>query len=321
MSEALSRNPTMRAISQDAWGSSSELKLVEIARPTPLPTEVLVRVHAAGVNPVDVYTREGKAYMSALSLPYISGWDLSGVVESVGYGVTRFKVGDEVFGMPWFPRAASAYAEFVTAPARHLALKPSTLRHVEAAALPLVGLTAWQMLVDIAQVQAGQRVLVNAGGGGVGHVAVQIAKQRGAYVIATARTEKHDFVRSMGADEVVDYTRVAVAEVVKDMDIVIELVGGDTCLAMLKTLRPSGLLISAQAAWAPQLQKEASRLGVRASWYLVEPDHIGLEGLADLVRENRLKVHVERTFPLDQARRAQELVGEKRMTGKVVLIV
>ena len=259
--------------------------------------------------------------MSALSLPYIPGWDLSGVVEAVGYGVTRFKVGDEVFGMPRFPRAASAFAEFVTAPARHLTLKPSTLSHVEAAALPLVGLTAWQMLVDIAQVQAGQRVLVNAGAGGVGHLAVQIAKHRGAYVIATARTEKHDFVRSMGADEVVDYTHVPVAEVVKDMDIVIELVGGDICLTMLKTLRPGGLLVSAQAAWAPELQKEAARLGVRASWYLVEPDHVGLEGLADLVRENRLKVHVERTFPLDQARHAQELVGEKRVAGKVVLTV
>lgn len=321
MSETPSRNPTMRAISQDAWGSTSELKLVEMARPTPLPTEVLVRVHAAGVNPVDVYTREGKAYMSALSLPHVPGWDLSGVVEAVGYGVTRFKVGDEVFGMPWFPRAASAYAEFVVAPARHLALKPTHLSHVEAAALPLVGLTAWQMLVDIARVQAGQRVLVNAGAGGVGHVAIQIAKQRGAYVIATARTEKHDFVRSMGADEVIDYTLVAVTEVVKDMDIVIELVGGDICLAMLATLRPGGLLVSAQAAWAPQLRNEAARLGVRASWYLVEPDHVGLEGLADLVRDGRLRVHVERTFPLDQARQAQELVGEKRVTGKVVLTV
>lgn len=242
-------------------------------------------------------------------------------VEAVGYGVPRFKVGDEVFGMPWFPRAASTYAEFVTAPARHLALKPPTLSHVEAAALPLAGLTAWQMLVDLAQVEAGQRVLINAGAGGVGHLAVLIAKQRGAYVIATARTEKHDFVSSMGADEVVDYTSVAVAEVVKDIDIVIELVGGETCLAMLATLRPGGLLVSAQAAWAPQLQKEAFRLGVRASWYLVEPDHLGLEGLADLVRKNRLKVHVERTFPLDHARQAQELVGAKRVTGKVVLTV
>lgn len=177
----------MRAVQQTEWGGLEKLMLVEVPRPAPLPTEVLVRVKAAGINPVDFYTVQGKAYMRALNLPYIPGWDIAGIVEQVGYGTTRFAIGDEVYGMPWFPRAASAYAEFVVAPARHLALKPNNLSFERAAAVPLAGLTAWQMLVDIARVGQGTKVLVNGAGGGVGHLAVQIAKAKGAYVIAVAR--------------------------------------------------------------------------------------------------------------------------------------
>src|SRR5689334_3355807 len=185
----------MRAIQQNEWGGLDRLKLVEVSRPSPLPTEVLVKVKAAGINPVDVYTAQGKAYMRALSLPYIPGWDVAGIVEQVGYGTTRFKVGDEVFGMPWFPRAANAYAEYLVAPARHLALKPKQLSYEQAAALPLAGLTAWEMLVDIAKVERGDRVLINGAGGGVGHLAVQIAKARGAHVVAVASGAKHGFLR------------------------------------------------------------------------------------------------------------------------------
>jgi NADPH:quinone reductase-like Zn-dependent oxidoreductase len=296
-----------------------QLKLVELERPSPLPTEVLIRVKAASVNPVDVFTREGKAYMRALSLPYVPGWDVSGVVEAVGYGVTRFRVGDEVFGMPWFPRAANAYAEFTTAPARHLALKPPNVSHVEAAALPLAGLTAWQMLIDVAAVGPGTRVLINGASGGVGHLAIQIAKTRGAYVIATAREEKHAFVKAMGADEAIDYTTTPVADTVTDIDVVIELVGGQTCLEMLKPLRRGGLLVSAQAAWTPTLNQEAERLGVRASWYLVEPDHAALSALSDLLERGAIKVHVDATLPLERAADAHELISQRHIKGKLVL--
>jgi NADPH:quinone reductase-like Zn-dependent oxidoreductase len=309
----------MWAIQQQAWGGPEQLRKVEVDRPVPLPTEVLVRVKAASINPVDVFTREGKAYNRALTLPHIPGWDVAGVVEAVGYGVTRFKVGDEVFGMPWFPRAASAYAEYLVAPSRHLALKPPHIDFADAAALPLAGLTAWQTLVDVANVSAGARVLINAGAGGVGHLAIQIAKSLGAYVIATARPEKHAFCAQLGADEVIDYTRAPVQSVVSGVDVVLELVGGETCLAMLRTLRRGGLLISAQAAWAPSLFNEAEALGVRASGYLVEPDARGLEALAALVNTGELKPHVQKVLPLEDAAEAQQIVASRRVAGKVVL--
>lgn len=311
----------MRAIQQNEWGGPDRLRLVQIARPIPLPTEVLVRVKAAGVNPVDVYTAQGKAYMRALSLPYIPGWDVAGIVEQVGYGTTRFRVGDEVFGMPWFPRAANAYAEYLVAPARHLALKPRSLSFEQAAALPLAGLTAWEMLVDIATVGPGDRVLINGAAGGVGHLAVQIAKTRGAHVVAVASGAKRQFLEQLGADVTIDYTACAVGDQVADVDVVIELVGGEVCLQMLRTLRRGGLLISAQAAWAPQLRSEAEKLGVRTSWYLVEPNHTGLEALARMVDEGSLKIEVTASYPLEKAGEALGKVAERRSMGKIVLTV
>ncbi|MHC2429771.1 NADPH:quinone reductase-like Zn-dependent oxidoreductase [Bradyrhizobium elkanii] len=310
----------MHAIQQNEWGGVDRLKLVEMSR-IPLPTEVLVKVKAAGINPVDVYTAQGKAYMRALNLPYVPGWDVAGIVEQVGYGTTRFKVGDEVFGMPWFPRAASAYAEYLVAPARHLALKPKQLSFEQAAALPLAGLTAWEMLVDIANVGRGDRVLINGAGGGVGHLAVQIAKARGAHVVAVASGAKHGFLRELGADATIDYTTGAVSDHVDDADVVIELVGGEICLQMLKTLRSGGLLISAQSAWAPQLKNEAEKLGVRTSWYLVEPNHVGLEALAQMAEQGSLRVEVTASYPLENAVEAMERVAGRRSTGKVVLTV
>ncbi|MGH3586476.1 MAG: NADP-dependent oxidoreductase, partial [Pseudonocardia sp.] len=226
----------MLVVRQREWGELDTLEVVEVARPSPAPTEVLVRVEAAGVNPVDVYTRKGLAYNSVLDLPFVGGWDVAGVVTEVGYGVTRFRPGDRVFGMPHFPREAGAYAEYVAAPSRHFALVPEGLDVVEAAAVPLAGLSAWQMLVDAAGVAEGDRVLVSAAAGGVGHLAVQIAKARGAYVIGTASAAKHDFGRTLGADEVVDYTAGDVADSVRDVDVVIQMFGGDGALRALECL-------------------------------------------------------------------------------------
>lgn len=310
--------PLMTAVQVREWGGP--LELARIPRPKPLPTEVLVRVEAAGVNPVDVFTCQGRAYNRALHLPHVPGWDVSGVVEAVGYGVTRFDKGDAVFGMPWFPRQAGAYAQYVTAPARQFAHKPAALTHAEAAVLPLAGLTAWQMLVEVADVQPGTQVLVSGASGGVGHLAVQLAKALGATVTATGRPDKHAFLRQLGADRVVDYTAAPVSDSVCGMDVVIELVGGDFCLAMLRTLRPGGLLVSAQAAWAPTLQEAALALGVRASGYLVEPSASGLDAVADLVRRGRLKPHVAATMPLAEVARAHALVADRHTVGKLILL-
>ena len=216
---------TMRAVTIREFGGPEVLTAEKIARPEPLPTEVLVRVHAAGINPVDWKTRAGQGMAGLQTMPLILGWDVSGVVEEVGFGVTTLAPGDEVYGMPWFPRAAGAYAEFVTAPSRHFARKPASIGHVEAAALPLAALTAWQALVDTAGVKAGQRVLVHAAAGGVGHLAVQFARHLGAEVVATAREPRHAWLKELGADEVIDYTQQRFEDVTGDVDVVIDLVG------------------------------------------------------------------------------------------------
>lgn len=311
----------MRAIIQNEWDGPDSVRLVEIPEPHPAPTEVKVRVHAAGVNPVDHYTSRGLAYNRVLDLPFIHGWDIAGVVEEIGYGVSRFQVGDRVFGMPWFPRQAGGYAEFVTAPSRHFATIPTGLGFTEAAALPLAGLTAWQMINDVAHVTAGQLVLVSAAAGGVGHLAVQIAKACGAYVIGTARAAKHDFVRSLGADEVVDYTTSPVHEAVNDVDVVIQMFGGVAGRDVLDCLRPGGVLVSAQAAWTPGLFERARELNVHAYDYLVEPDAAGLQSIAELVADGRLRVHLAGQYPLSEAAQALKVIGEGRTTGKIVLTV
>ncbi|MGW7068741.1 NADP-dependent oxidoreductase [Streptomyces sp. NPDC054855] len=311
----------MRAIQQAAWGEPEALQLVEVEAPEPSFGEVLVRVSAAGVNPVDVYTRRGQAYNRVLDLPFINGWDVAGTVVQTGYGVSRFRTGDLVFGMPWFPREAGGYAEYVAAPARHFARMPAGLSFNEAAALPLAGLTAWQMLTEVAAIAPGKRVLVAGAAGGVGHLAVQIAKARGAQVIGAASAAKHDFVRALGADEVIDYTTTDVSVAVRDVDVVIQMFGGEAGLKALDCLRPGGVLVSGQAAWTPGLHDRAAELGVRAVAFLVDPDGAGLDALAGLVTQERLKVHVDAVYPLAEVAKAHDHVAGGRTTGKVVLTV
>jgi NADPH:quinone reductase-like Zn-dependent oxidoreductase len=308
----------MRAIQQTEWGGVGTLTPVDLEKPEPMPGEIQVRVIAAGVNPVDVFTREGRAYNRVLRLPFVNGWDVAGVVESVGYGVSRFRPGDRVLGMPWFPREAGGYAEYVAAPARHFAHLPEELGFSEAAALPLCGLTAWQMLTEVARVEPGQRVVVAGAAGGVGHLAVQIAKTRGAFVIATAGAAKHAFLTGLGADETIDYTTTKVPG---DVDVVIQMFGGAAGLEALECLRPGGILVSGQAAWTPGLYERAAELGVRATGFLVEPDGAGLEALTHLVRKGELRVHVSHEFLLADAAAAHDLVARGRTIGKVVLKV
>jgi NADPH:quinone reductase-like Zn-dependent oxidoreductase len=307
----------MRAITQYSFGDPDVLRVVEIDRPKPIPTEVLIRVHAIGLNPIEAFIRRGSAPMLGQP-PFILGWDISGVVEDVVPGVNRFRPGDEVFGMPFFPRPAAAYAELVAAPSRQLARKPSSLDHVHAAALPLAGLTAWQSLVDVAQVQPGQRVLIHAAGGGVGHLAVQIAKGLGAQVLATASGAKADFVRGLGADEVIDYEVEDFAEVARDIDVVLESVGGDYANRSLRTLRPGGLLVTLVERTNAQLAARVKAAGRRFAGITVEPDSSGLEKLAEWVDNGRLRVHVDEAFPLDAVARAHRRL-EGGVKGKLVL--
>ncbi|MEU9718270.1 NADP-dependent oxidoreductase [Streptomyces sp. NPDC047976] len=308
----------MRAVAQDGFGGPEVLGVVEVERPEPGPAEVLVRVRAAGVNPTDSWHR---ATGGLAGEPVRLGWDVSGVVEAVGIGVTTLAPGDEVFGMPRHPVPAGTYAEYVTSPARHLVRKPAALSHVQAAALPLAALTAWQALVDTAGVRSGQRVLVHAAAGGVGHLAVQIAKARGAYVIGTARAVHHEFLRGLGADELVDYTAVDFESAVEPVDVVVDAVGGEYGPRSLRVLRPGGIVVSLASPAEARLAEAARPLGVRAVFMAVEADQAGMREIAALVEAGRLWPEVAAVLPLELAGKAHELSDGRRTRGKIVLTV
>jgi NADPH:quinone reductase-like Zn-dependent oxidoreductase len=318
--DVMSENDTMKAVTQQTFGGAEVLTVQRIRRPEPLPTEVLVRVRAAGVNPVDWKTRGGGGMAGVLGEPpFVLGWDVAGVVERVGFGVTTLAPGDEVYGMPWFPRAAGAYAEYVTAPARHFARKPAKASFEEAAAVPLAALTAWQALVDTAAVRPGQRLLITAAAGGVGHFALQFAKKLGAHVIAVAGARNQQWLRELGADEVVDYGAARVEETVRDVDVAVDLIGDN--LEIVRTLRRDGLLIAVPSGVSPQLVEAAERAGVRATPILVEPDGAALRTIATLIDDGAVRVAVEKVFPLEEAG-AAHTHGERGHTrGKLVLRV
>ncbi len=273
-----------------------------------------MKVHAAGTNPVDWKTRAFGGLIGRKP-PFTVGWDVSGTVEAVGGGVRLYRPGDEVYGMPLFPKLANGYAEYVVAPARHFDFKPARLSHVEAAALPLAGLTAYQALVDIADVRPGQRVLVHAAAGGVGHLAVQIAKAKGAYVIGTASAEKHEFLRSIGADEAIDYRTVDFTEAVSEVDIVVDPIGEAARSASV--LKDGGHLMSV----VPGELGEAEQRRVNAGFILVEADWSGMRGLSALVEAGALAPTVAETYPLEEVAKAHESLATGRTVGKIVLTV
>ncbi|TPI22912.1 NADP-dependent oxidoreductase [Mesorhizobium sp. B3-2-1] len=308
----------MRAVTQNSVGGPDVLVTAELPDPTPKAGEVLVRVKAAGINPVDGAVRAGH-YPLLGEPPFILGWDISGTVEALGAGVTGFKVGDEVFGMPRFPKQAAAYAELGAVPADEIALKPKRADHIQAGALPLAGLTAWQGLVRHGGLKPGQRVLVHAGAGGVGHLAVQIVKARGAYVVATASPGKLDFVRKLGADEVIDYTKGDFTSQISNIDLVLEPVGGDHADRSLKVLKPGGVLVSLLNV-NDATRADASSRDIRVERMSVVPDREGLLELAGLIEAQKLAVHVARTFPLDQAGAAHAFLAT-RPIGKVALTI
>jgi NADPH:quinone reductase-like Zn-dependent oxidoreductase len=311
----------MRAVVVNQYGGPEVLATEEVATPQPIPTEVQVRVHAAGVNPVDFKTRAGAGVSAVLGEPPVRlGWDVSGVVTAVGGGVTRFRVGDEVFGMPWFPRQAGAYAEYVTAPSRHFAAKPHPLSHEEAAALPLAGLTAWQIVVDTIQLEDGADLLIHGAAGGVGHLAVQVARARGANVIATARAEQAGWLRELGAAEVLDYRSERFEDLVGDLDAVIDFPGsyGERSL---QVLRPGGMLVSVPSGVPEELIAKAKERERRVTGFLVEPDPVGLAGLIHLVEAGHLQVKVDQVFDLEQVAEAHRFAEAGHSGGKIVLRV
>ena len=280
---------------------------------------MLLRVRASGVNPTDWKHRAGRGFLG--SPPYVLGWDVSGVVEEIGVGVTLHKPGDAVFGMLPYPFGVGAHAEFVIGPARAFVPKPSNVDHVQAGAIPLAALTAWQALNDTADLQPGQRVLIHAAAGGVGHLAVQIAKVKGAYVIGTATSSKHEFLRGLGADELIDYTAVDFTEAVSDVDVVLDTLAADYRSRSLQVLRAGGILVTILPYDREELVAEAEQLGVRAETMLVEDDQAGMQAVRELVEAGVLRAEIAATFPLSDAAKAHASGETGRTTGKLVLTV
>jgi NADPH:quinone reductase-like Zn-dependent oxidoreductase len=309
---------TMRAVMFDSYGSPQVLTLKEVPSPQTAAGEVLVRVHAAGVNPLDWKVRAGhvKAWLQH-RLPLIPGWDVSGVVEAVGSGVRAFKVGDAVYGMLDFTHNG-AYAEYVATGTRNLAPKPGSIDHVHAAAVPLAALTAWQALFNVARLTLGQTVLIHGAAGGVGHFAVQFAKWKGARVIGTASSGNEGFLRELGADEVIDYRTRPFEEVVHDVDVVFDPIGGDTQERSWKVLKKGGVLVATLGISSPEA---ATEHGVRGEGVMVGPDNAQLTQIATLIDAENVKPAVSAVLPLAEAARAHELSQTGHVRGKIVLKV
>jgi NADPH:quinone reductase-like Zn-dependent oxidoreductase len=309
---------TMKAVCIYSYGGPEVLVYEDAPQPHPGEGEVLVRVHAAGINPVDWKIREGHLKeMLHHTFPLVLGWDLSGVVESVGSGIARLKVGDEVFSRPDISRDG-AYAEFIVVKESDLALKPRSVDHIHAAAMPLAALTSWQTLFDVGGLSSGQRVLIHAAAGGVGHVAVQLAKWKGAHVIGTAAARNHEFVVKLGADQVIDYDTERFEEVIQPVDVVLDTMGGDTQERSWKVLKRGGILVSIAS---PPKAATAAEHGVRQAFVFTQPNAAQLAEIARLVDADKLKVVVETVLPLSDATRGQELSERGHGRGKIVLRV
>ena len=313
----------MRAVRQHDFGGPEVLRVEHVPVPQPLPTEIRVQVRAAGVNPVDWKTRAGTGMARVLGAPpFVLGWDVSGVVDEVGFGVTTVRPGDEVYGMPWFPRAAGAYAEYVTAPSRQFARKPASIDHAGAGATPLAALTAWQALRDTAGVAPGQRVLVHAAAGGVGHLAVQFVRGLGADAIGTASGEREQFLRDLGVTQVVDHRTSRFEKEVEDVDVVLDLVGGeDYGTRSIDVIRPGGIYIGVPGGVSPQVAAAAEERGVRATGFLVEPDGAALTRIAELVDTGGVRIEVQGSYPLDRVADAHRAGETGRTRGKLVVDV
>ena len=308
----------MRAIQIQEFGDTEVLRIQEVPMPVPGPGELLVRVHAAAVNPVDTSIRSGRAGgLSGASLPYVPGFDVSGTVTAIGPEVDEFEVDDEIFAMVNLRRGGT-YAEYTIVLENEAALKPARATHAEAAAIPLVALTAWQALFEVAKLQPGQTILIHAGAGGVGSIAVQLAKWRGARIIATASDYNHDFLRELGVDVPVDYRTQNFEDFASDVDVVLDPIGGDTQVRSLQTLKEEGILVSIVGLTSEG--RNPSR-NVRATSILVRPNSTQLSEIGGLIQNGIINPIVSYRFPLEQAPLAHEQSQTRRTRGKIVIEV
>ena len=312
---AQSSPAAMKAIVVHQSGGTEMLKYENAPRPEPKEDEILIRTMAAGVNPVDAYIRSGR--YGGGSHPYIPGMDVAGVVEKVGAKITKFKAGDPVYAYLSF-REQSGYAEFTIAKENETAIKPKNISFEQAAAVPLAATTAWQALIDAAGLKAGQTVLIHGGSGGVGHFAIQIAKARGAKVIATASTANQDLLKQLGVDQPIDYTKTKFEDVVKDVDVVLEATRSDSMARSYGVVKKGGFVVSITGS--PD-QAQLEQHGLRGDAISAHPDAHVLEELTKLIEARKLTPIVSQTFPLAEASKAHQQIETRHTRGKIVLKV
>jgi NADPH:quinone reductase-like Zn-dependent oxidoreductase len=303
----------MKAVQVRQWGGWDATNIEDVERPQPAAGEVLVRVKATSVNPLDWAIREG--YLQQyVSLPYMLGSDVSGDIEALGEGVEGLEVGMPIYGMKGM--RGGAYAEYTSMLPNELAKKPNTLSYQEAAAVPHAALTAWQILFDVGELTEGQRVLIHAAAGGVGHYAVQFAKLKGAYVIGTGSAQNEAFIHELGADEFVDYPNTPFESVVKDVDLVLDTVGYDTTARSYQVLKPGGMLVSIVN---PPSVEALEKYNIRATMYGAHPDTAQLTEIAHLIDDGKVKPHINQVLQIDQVQEAHRLSQGRHVRGKLVL--
>jgi NADPH:quinone reductase-like Zn-dependent oxidoreductase len=313
---AQSTNALMKAIVVHEYGGPEVLKYEDAPRPEPKENEVLVRVIAAGVNPVDALIRSGEyAKVFGTNLPLVPGYDIAGVVEKIGTKIDKLKVGDAVYAYPMW---GGGYAEYAVATDGEAALKPKSISFVEAAGVPAAALTAWQALIDVAKIDKGQTVLIHGGSGGVGSFAIQIAKARAAKVIATASTPNQDLLKQVGADVAIDYTKQKFEDIAKDVDVVLDSVGKDTLARSYSVVKKGGFIASLVARPDPA---ELDKYGIRGASISAKPNASELAEITQLIDEKKIKPIVSQVLPLTEAVKAQEQVATHHTRGKIVLKV
>ena len=312
----------MKAIQIREFGSNDALLYTELAEPQLNPGEVLVKNKAAGVNPIDWKTCSGGGAAPFIGdLPFIPGWEFAGTIEKVADDVTSFSVGDEVFGFIRFPEPAGCFASYVAAPADQISLRPDDLPLEAAAGLSLAGLTAWQALFDKGSLQASQQVVVLAGAGGVGHIAIQLAKWMGAKVITTASSANHEYLKSLGADVVIDYHTQNITDHVNNVDLVIDSMGGNVGIDALRCVKPGGRLVTLPSVTKDEVAAAGKAMKVNVLPIRVEPNSEQLDRLAGLYVDRKLSLNIAETFPLEQVGKAFDVSKTGKAKGKLILTI
>ncbi len=312
----------MKAMVLKQFGGVGNFVVEEIPEPQIGSGEVLIKIKGIGVDQIDIKARKGEGMTDYLKkeCPMILGWDVSGIISNVADDVTDFKVGDEVFGTINFPGPGSSYAEYAKAPANQLALKPANISHVEAAAATQSPLTAWQALIDTGYIKKGDRVLIHGGAGGVGNYALQIARHVGCYVITTAAATDTQFVKGLGADQMIDYQTQKFEESVKDVDFVLDTIGGDNFSRSLKVLKPDGIIVLLPSNKKQEADKVAQKQQIKNYKHiLMHSDGEDMRNIADMLTAGSIKVHVDKTFPFDQIPEAHTEMENGKIKGKIAI--